>query len=268
MKESSAEEVIMARANCDILEALRLELNFVREAERLGFLPTLLLKRGSLFPNSPICPNFGKPNPSYPCSHCPLIDFVPADCRSESLPCQQIPLNASGDTLAMIGTRDKQYKLYQGLKDWLQTVIGWLEQDRADNEGVGALLLHGRDEPLGPLGLQLKSLGVHTLHTSTCQEAVRLLEGVNRPPLLFTEPIVSDGTWSDVLDLLSERRIRASVVVVSCDIARKLAIDVVERGAFDCLVSPVDILSLAHIVRCAVWRSYSGSRPATRAANA
>jgi CheY-like chemotaxis protein len=141
--------------------------------------------------------------------------FVPAHRRSESLPCHHIPLNASGETIAAIEMRDKQYRPHRVVKDWLQAVIGWVERARAENQGLVALLLYGKHDSLGVLRFLLESLGVSTLGASTCAEAWDVLESVNQPRLLFTEPILSDGTWSDVLHRLKETGTTAIVIVVS-----------------------------------------------------
>jgi ActR/RegA family two-component response regulator len=247
----------MSTATRDILEALRAELAFINQAERLGLGPATLLNQGSLFRNSPICLNLGNPKPIYPCGQCSLMGFVPAERRSESLPCYHIPLNAKGETIAMIDMHNKQYRLYQVVKDWLQKVVVWLERDRAENKTVDALLLHGDHEPLSALRPLLEGLGIHTSRASSCEEVSQVLQRVNVPSLLFTEPILSDGTWLNVLELLNETRTKIAVIVVSHAVDKKLAMDFIERGGFECLVSPVTVLDLAYIVRCAVWSSRS-----------
>jgi CheY-like chemotaxis protein len=251
----------------DILEALKLELDFIDTAEGLGLGPAGLLQQGSLFRNSPVCADLRNSNPIDPCSRCPLLGFVPAHRRFESVPCHHIPLNAAGETIAMIDFLNQQYRLYRVVKRWLQSAIGWLEQDRASNRGLAALLLQGYHDPLDGLRPLLEGLGVQTLRAKTCREASKVLKSSSPPPLLFTEPILPDGTWSDVLDLLKEGGTAAALVVVSSEVDKTLAIEVIERGAFDCLVSPVAVLDLAHIVRCAVWSPCPRRRNAVRAAS-
>lgn len=87
------------------------------------------------------------------------------------------------------------------------------------------------------------------------EEVSHVFDGGNPPPLLFTEPILSDGTWADVLDLVKERGTTSPVIVVSDQVDQKLAIEVIESGAFNYLVSPVTILELVHVVRSALWHS-------------
>ena len=257
----------MNPANHDIVEALKLELEFIEMAELLGVGPAGLLQQGSIFHNSPICANLRKSDPADPCSRCPLLAFVPAHRRFESVPCHHIPLNATGETIATIDFRNQQYRLYGGVKHWLRSAIVWLEQDRDSNRGLAALLVDGYGDPLDGLRLLLEGLGIQTLHANTCREASTLLGAVSQPPLLFTEPILPDGSWADVLDLLKEARKASALVVVSSEVDKMLAIDVIERGAFDCLVSPVAVLDLAHIVRCALSSPCPRRRTAIRIAS-
>jgi DNA-binding response OmpR family regulator len=82
-----------------------------------------------------------------------------------------------------------------------------------------------------------------------------LVQQVNPPALLFTEPILLDGTWEDVLQVVKRSGATTPVIVVSDRVDKKLAVEVIEGGAFDYLVNPVTILELVHVVRCALWHS-------------
>jgi CheY-like chemotaxis protein len=240
--------------NHDILEALELVLAFLDNAERQGIGPATLLQQRALFRNSPLCTDLRNSHFIDPCSHCPLLGFVPAHRRFETLPCHHIPLNADGETITRIDFLNQQYKLYRLVKDWLQSAMRCLEQARNSNRGVEVLLLH-QDGPLAGLRSLLDALGVQTVRTKTMRQASKLLEGPSLPSLLFTEPILPDGTWSDILDRLKKERIATALVVVSSEVDKELAIEVIERGAFDWLMYPVGVLGLAHIVRSALWSS-------------
>ena len=65
-----------------------------------------------------------------PCGECPLMQFVPHDCREEKIPCRYIPLNAEGytiDTYYRIGTQQEPQR---ALANWLREAIRRLDQER------------------------------------------------------------------------------------------------------------------------------------------
>jgi hypothetical protein len=60
-----------------------------------------------------------------------LIDFVPPENRSETVPCHLIPLNDAGETVVDLEGNDSQSKLEEALKSWLRTKINAIEGQRA-----------------------------------------------------------------------------------------------------------------------------------------
>jgi hypothetical protein len=239
----------------DVVEALKRELSFINEAESRGIGPAGLLREGPVFRNSPLCTELRNAHFDS-CSHCPLLGFVPATRRFEDVPCHHIPLNASGETVATIDFLNQQYRVYGLLRNWLQSAIERIERARESNRGFEALLLYAQDDRLAGLRPLLEALGLQTSRAKTLKELSNLLESpITRPSLLLTEPILPDGTWLDVLEILKKESAAAALVVVSTEVDRKLPIEVLEQGAFDCLVYPVAVPDLAHIVRCALWSS-------------
>src|SRR5215467_1471372 len=98
----------MSAMTRDVLDALKVELAFLDETDGLGLSP--FLKQGSIFRNSPICPNFGYGREVQSCDQCPLMAFVPVEHRSENLPCHHIPL-VNGESIATMEMGRKQYQL-------------------------------------------------------------------------------------------------------------------------------------------------------------
>ncbi|HEV2176173.1 MAG TPA: hypothetical protein VGW33_03075 [Terriglobia bacterium] len=182
---------------------------------------------------------------------------MPARHRSDSVPCHHIPLNGRGETIEAIEARNQPEKLDGAVKYWLQSAIGWLERDRRSNKGLTALLVYDRSEPLDVLGPILENLGLSVIRARTCREARQVLESVTLPSLLFTEPSLPDGTWADIFDRTGVGRAAIAVIVVSQQVDLKLCMEVIDRGAYDCLVPPVAVFDLAHIVRCAARRPAS-----------
>lgn len=120
----------MLKDDRDILEILRFELDFIENggygrSVRTPWKPT------SIFQDCLTCINFGDPNRTHPCNECLLMDFVPPDRRSESLPCHHIPLNVAGETVARLERRENQQELEEAVKNWLHATIRRLEEERA-----------------------------------------------------------------------------------------------------------------------------------------
>lgn len=119
----------MAKDERDILELLKSELDFI-EKGGYGRSVRTPWKPSSSFRDSLTCVNYALPQKAHPCSECHLIDFVPADKRSEDLPCHAIPLNAAGDTVESFELGDNQTKLEEALKEWMRSKIKEIETAR------------------------------------------------------------------------------------------------------------------------------------------
>jgi len=118
----------MSRDSRDTLEVLRAELDFVQKggygrSVKTPWLPTLI------FQDSPSCINLGDPERTHPCSECLLLDFVPAEARTEDVPCHHIPLNAEGETIDELEWKQDQRYTEETLKNWLHSTINSLEEN-------------------------------------------------------------------------------------------------------------------------------------------
>ena len=119
-------------------------------------------------------------------------------------------------------------------------------------ESVTALLVHSAEKPLATLKGVLERLMVKTTRVQTCAEALEILELGTAPHLVFTDTVISDGTWERVLALAGHAAQYANVIVVSGTADIRLYIDTVERGAWDFIAPPFAELEVAHMVRCAM----------------
>lgn len=118
----------ISRDSRDTLEVLRAELDFVQKggygrSVKTPWLPT------SVFQDSPSCINLGDPQRTHPCSECLLLDFVPAEARTEDVPCHHIPLNAEGETIDELEWKEDQRYTEETLKNWLHSTISRLEEN-------------------------------------------------------------------------------------------------------------------------------------------
>src|ERR1700683_3721354 len=88
----------MAQDKRDILDVLRFELSFLQDGG-YGRSPHAPWRAPAVFEDSPVCPNFRDPARSEPCQSCRLQQFVPQDCRTESIPCRFIQLTKEGQSI-------------------------------------------------------------------------------------------------------------------------------------------------------------------------
>jgi hypothetical protein len=119
----------MSQDDRDGIEVLKAELNFI---EKGGYGRSVKTPRQptSVFQDSPSCLNLGDPERTHPCSECRLMDFVPADQRTESVPCHHIPLDATGRTIDELESSENQRETEDAVKNWLRATIERLEAER------------------------------------------------------------------------------------------------------------------------------------------
>jgi hypothetical protein len=120
----------MPKDERDVLEVLKFELDFIEKggygrSVRTPWLPT------SVFQDSLTCINFGDPERSHPCDECLLMQFVPAERRSEKVPCHHIPLSPLGETVHTAERWETQAAMEDTVKNWLRAAIKRIEEERA-----------------------------------------------------------------------------------------------------------------------------------------
>lgn len=113
----------------DLLMVLKAELEFL---EIEGYRHSLAApwRPQFIFEDSPTCMNHGRRDNPLPCTECILMNFVPADCRNEKIPCRHIPLNLEGytiDTYYRLGTYEE---VEAAVVAWLHKTIKQVEQER------------------------------------------------------------------------------------------------------------------------------------------
>jgi hypothetical protein len=119
----------MAYDDRDILEVLREELAFLEKGEYRGSVRTNHDK--SIFQDSPTCINYGYPYRAHPCNECQLLNFVAPEQQNQWIPCHFISLNEFGDTIEFLELQNNEEKLEPTVKDWLQSSIKVLEEERS-----------------------------------------------------------------------------------------------------------------------------------------
>ncbi len=119
-------------------------------------------------------------------------------------------------------------------------------------EEISALLLHQPTGPQRVLKEALEGCSVKVNWLRNCGEALAQLKGADPPHLVFTEALLPDGTWMDVVKLALEALKPVKVIVVSRLIDMRLYVETMAGGAFDFIVPPMTSDELAHVLACAI----------------
>jgi DNA-binding NtrC family response regulator len=114
------------------------------------------------------------------------------------------------------------------------------------------LLVFGDDRRLSELSGILCEVGV-VQSAKSIQQAARLLAVLKSPVLIFSDLVLPDGTWEDLIGAAKRAPKPADIVVVSDPTDDSLFIEALDRGAFDFVTPPFDAQDLAFIVRSAEW---------------
>ncbi len=122
----------MQRDERDLLDVLKFELNFL-EKGGYGRSVRTPWRPQFIFEDSPSCMNYDSKENKAPCSDCILMQFVPAEGRSEAVPCRHIPLNAEGETLHSLYGHGNQYETEEVFGKWLRETIAKLEAEHENH---------------------------------------------------------------------------------------------------------------------------------------
>jgi hypothetical protein len=91
---------------------------------------------------------------------------------------------------------------------------------------ICALLVHHGDAPLAELKLLLERQGMKTRRARTFAEAEPAMTCAATPLVFFTDTVLADATWANVVTLGAERAV--PVIVVSRLLDNPLYLDVLE----------------------------------------
>jgi len=120
----------MQRDNRDTLEILKAELQFVRGGGYATRAKDPWQTRLAL-EDSPTCMNHAHKEDRSSCAECLLMQFVPADKRSEKVPCRHIPMTSHGETLLHLYRGGTEEQIEGALANWLQGTIASLEREKS-----------------------------------------------------------------------------------------------------------------------------------------
>ena len=113
------------------------------------------------------------------------------------------------------------------------------------------LLLYTWPEPVMKLEAVLRDQYLPVDRALSCQEARDLLLQTKTPRVLFTDSILQDGTWRNVLEMARNAPASTAVVVVDRLGDTSAYLDAMEGGAFDFLIPPFQVSDVAWVLNSA-----------------
>src|SRR5208337_1978157 len=111
----------------EIIEQLKLQREIVKDGG-YGRSVRTPWKEERIFRDSITCLNVTEQVKKHPCNECLLWEWVPEDHKDEDIPCQFIPLNEQGNSIAELEEAGKHEEAEQALLVWLDSTIQKLEE--------------------------------------------------------------------------------------------------------------------------------------------
>jgi DNA-binding response OmpR family regulator len=121
-----------------------------------------------------------------------------------------------------------------------------LEPSDDQQASPSALLVYAEFEPLHTLRVALASRGIDTWRARSCRQALAFLAKFRPVHVIFTDMILSDGTWLDLVR--ANGRTSPPVIVVVRKMDAGLWSEIIQRGA-GLIVPPFGASDLIHPVR-------------------
>lgn len=135
-------------------------------------------------------------------------------------------------------------------------------------EKISILLVSSHSEDLSTLRNILHHCDWKITHCGTAAEAIRSME-IEPHSIVVTDRELPDGTWHELLASAERQTNPPKVLVLSRSADEKLWAEVLNLGAYDLLLKPLDRAEVTRVVGMA-WRQWFGveRRAASTAASA
>ena len=117
--------------------------------------------------------------------------------------------------------------------------------------GSTALIVSGGGGTDLALRKALNEAGVQVRIVGSCAEARQVLAGAHAPIAVFSDAILPDGSWMDVLAVAEQGGQEVPVIVVSRVLDINLYMDALEKGAADLIVPPFHHQNISDVLKCA-----------------
>ena len=116
-------------------------------------------------------------------------------------------------------------------------------------ERISAVLVHDQAAHIADLARALESICAEIKTARTCQEALKEIKQPDPPHLLFTDIVLPDGTWADLLTEAGKTSPPVGVIVAARLVNIPLYLDVLDRGALDFVAPPFNRAEVAWVVK-------------------
>jgi DNA-binding NtrC family response regulator len=117
---------------------------------------------------------------------------------------------------------------------------------------IRSLMVSSRDVSFTAIESVLSALPVKILRARGCEQGGKLLCLPSPVHLVFTDAVLADGNWLDVLDFAQKSKQKVNVVVISPRADVRLYIEAMNHGAFDFITESSTVPEVAHVVRSAI----------------
>lgn len=91
-------------------------------------------RSGATFPDTLLCPNHSRNTPDATCIHCGLLEYIPPEFRQQFMPCFDIPLDSTGQTLDLLTQKSSLHECEQAMRAWMKKTLEQLEKELAAGE--------------------------------------------------------------------------------------------------------------------------------------
>ena len=98
-------------------------------------------------------------------------------------------------------------------------------------EKISAVLVHDQAAHIGDLARALENICAEIKTARTCQEALKEIKRPEPPHLLFTDVMLPDGTWEDLLSEVTKTSAPVGVIVAARLVNIPLYLDVLLTAA-------------------------------------
>ena len=114
------------------------------------------------------------------------------------------------------------------------------------------MLIHDREDRFLILKPALQGLGIAITRARSRRAAELLLCDSPAPHLVFTDVVLPDGNWMDLLDLTAKCKEKVNLIVVAPRADIGLYMDVMNHGAYDFITESFTVPEIVHVVRSGV----------------
>jgi DNA-binding NtrC family response regulator len=133
---------------------------------------------------------------------------------------------------------------------------------------VRCLILSDRNDPFTTLESVLAALPVKSSRAKNCSELEKYLAGPSPVHLIWTDAVLPDGDWSDVVRLAQGATEKVNVIVQTQQADISLYLEAMNLGAFDFVTESFTVPELVHVLRTAIdnaclQRSNSSTSPSS-----